>query len=128
MAQAVYNEQIGRWDNTACGGGMRWQVSNQTAGYNIKNTIASGGLMQIAARLARYTQDDQYAKWATKIWDWMWSVGLIDNENWSVYDNTNSTMNCSEIDRILFTYNVGTVLVASAAMYNYVGALLLSST
>jgi mannan endo-1,6-alpha-mannosidase len=120
LAQAVYNEQIGRWDNTTCGGGIHWQVF-QTGSYHLKNTISNGALMQVAARLARYTKDDQYAKWATKLWDWMWSVGLIDHENWSVYDNTDANINCTQVDRSQWTYNAGTLLVACATMYNYVG-------
>lgn len=119
LAQAVYNEQIARWDNSTCGGGIHWQV-NPSGGYHLKNTISNGALMQVAARLARYTHDDQYAQWATKIWDWMWAVGLIDNENWSVYDNTDSTINCTNVDRSYWTYNAGTVLIACATMYNVV--------
>lgn len=119
LAQAVYNEQIGRWDNTTCGGGIHWQVVNSAANH-LKNTISNGALMQIAARLARYTQNDDYAKWATKLWDWMWDIGLIDNKNYNVYDNTDANLNCSQVDTTLWTYNVGTLLVACATMYNYV--------
>jgi mannan endo-1,6-alpha-mannosidase len=121
LAQAVFNEQILRWDNTTCGGGLHWQVF-QSGGYHLKNSISNGGLMQIAARLARYTKDDMYAEWATKIWDWMWAVKLIDNVNYSVYDNADSAdpLNCTQIDRSQWTYNAGTVLVSAATMYNYV--------
>jgi mannan endo-1,6-alpha-mannosidase len=122
LAQAVYNEQIGRWDNTTCGGGIHWQVSQVVGSYHLKNTISNGALMQIAARLARYTQQDSYAKWAEKLWDWMWAIGLIDNENWSVYDNTDANLNCSSVDRSQWTYNAGTLLIATATMYNYVSA------
>ena len=125
LAQAVYNEQIGRWDNATCGGGIHWQVA-MTGSYHLKNTISNGALMQVAARLARYTQDDSYAKWASKIWDWIWAVGLVDNENWSVYDNTDANLNCTSVDRTQWTYNAGTLLVACATMYNYVSFTLLS--
>lgn len=118
LAQAVYNEQIGRWDNSSCGGGIHWQV-NPSGGFHLKNTISNGALMQLAARLARYTQDDQYAQWANKLWDWMWAVKLIDNQNWSVYDNTDANLNCTSVDRAQWTYNAGTLLIASATMYNY---------
>jgi mannan endo-1,6-alpha-mannosidase len=119
LAQAVYNEQTGRWDNSTCGGGIHWQV-NPSGGFHLKNTISNGALMQLAARLARYTNDDSYAQWAGKLWDWMWAVGLIDNQNWSVYDNTDANNNCTSIDRAQWTYNAGTLLMASATMYNYV--------
>lgn len=119
LAQAVYNEQIGRWDNTTCNGGLHWQVY-PTAGYHLKNTISNGALMQIAARLARYTKNDEYAQWAIKLWDWMWAVGLIDNNNWSVYDNTDSNNNCTTVDRAQWTYNAATLIIACSTMYNYV--------
>ena len=88
LAQAVFNKQTGRWDNSTCGGGIHWQVNSFSGGFHLKNSMSNGALMQLGARLARYTQNDKYADWASKLWDLMWSVGLIDHENWSVYDNT----------------------------------------
>jgi mannan endo-1,6-alpha-mannosidase len=120
LAQAVFNEQIGRWDNATCGGGISWQSSKLNGGYHLKATISNGLLMQIAARLARYTQDKLYADWATKLWDWMWYIGLIDHENWSVYDNTDANLNCTSVDRTQWTYNAATLLVACATMFNVV--------
>lgn len=26
LAQAVFNRQAARWDNSSCGGGLRWQI------------------------------------------------------------------------------------------------------
>lgn len=128
LTQAVFNEQILRWNTSSCNGGIRWQVF-PSGGFHLKNSISNGALMQIAARLARYTKDDTYADWATKIWDWMWSVKLIDNVNYSVYDNADAgvpgaELNCTSIDRSQWTYNAGTVLVSAATMYNYVSTSL----
>lgn len=121
LAQAVYNEQISRWDDSTCGGGIHWQAVFANSGYALKNTISNGCLMQIAARLARYFKDDSYADWATKIWDWMVSVHLIDTSNWNVYDNTESViLNCTQVDKIQWTYNAGTLLISCATMWNYV--------
>lgn len=127
LAQAVFNEQVGRWDDTTCGGGLHWQAYSFNGGYALKNTISNGALMQVAARLARYTRDDKYAKWATKLWDWMWDMSLIDHENYNVYDNVNSDFNCSidKRDKSQWSYNAATLIVASATMYNYVSFLLL---
>jgi mannan endo-1,6-alpha-mannosidase len=119
LAQAVFNEQISRWDNTTCGGGIHWQVF-QSAGFPLKNSISNGALFQIAARLARYTNDDLYSNWAIKLWDWMWAIGLIDNENYSVYDSTDSRNNCSSIGKGFWTYNAGTMLIGAAVMFNIV--------
>jgi mannan endo-1,6-alpha-mannosidase len=55
LAQAVFNNQVTRWDTTTCGGGLRWQIFIINAGYDYKNTISNGAFFQLAARLARYT-------------------------------------------------------------------------
>ena len=119
LAQAVFNEQVGRWDTQYCGGGIRWQIYEIT-GYDLKNTISNGCLFQIGARLARYTGNDMYAQWSIKIWDWLWAIGLID-KNYNVYDNSEaSRLNCTQIDKNQWTYNAGTMLIGAATMYNYV--------
>lgn len=119
LAQAVFNEQVGRWDDKTCGGGLRWQVYVK-GGYNLKNTISNGCLFNIAARLARYTNDDMYAQWAVKLWDWMWDIGLIGHD-YSVYDNSEADqLNCTQIDRNRWSYNVATLLMGASTMFNYV--------
>lgn len=121
LAQAVFNEQVGRWDTSTCAGGLHWQVFRENAGYPLKNTISNGCLFQIGARLARYTRDDMYAQWSEKLWDWMVHVGLIDTDNWNIYDNAEAMVhNCTQLDRHQWTYNAGTILIGAATMYNYV--------
>lgn len=122
LAQAVFNRQILRWDTSTCAGGLHWQIFQANTGYDLKNSISNGCLMQIAARLARYTGDPDglYAPWTEKIWDWMVHVALID-ENYSVYDNTEATiLNCTQTDKHQWTYNAATLLVSAATMYNIV--------
>ncbi|KAG0647415.1 6-D-mannanase DCW1 [Hyphodiscus hymeniophilus] len=70
MGQAVFNLMAGRWDNTTCGGGLRWQIFTWNQGYTYKNSIANGCFFNIGARLARYTGNQTYVDWANKIWDW----------------------------------------------------------
>ena len=119
LAQAVFNEQISRWDTGTCGGGLRWQVY-QKSGYDLKNSISNGALINVAARLARYTNDDFYAQWAEKIWAWMEGIGLID-ENYNVFDNSEADrLNCTQVDRNQWSYNAGTMLMGASTMYNYV--------
>lgn len=126
LTQAVFNEQIGRWDTTTCGGGIHWQIPLTNGGYHLKNSISNGCLFQIAARLARYTGDPEnlYAPWTEKIWDWMANpaIGLID-PNWSVYDNTDANINCTQVDSHQWIYNAGTMLVGSATMWNIVSRI-----
>jgi len=119
LAQAVFNEQTGRWDTKTCNGGIRWQIYEIT-GYNLKNSISNGCLFNIASRLARYTGDDMYSDWAEEIWDWMWRIGLIDT-NYNVYDNTVADiLNCTTIDHTQWTYNAGTMLMGASTMWNIV--------
>jgi mannan endo-1,6-alpha-mannosidase len=118
LAQAVFNTQAARWDLTTCGGGLRWQVFPFNNGYNYKNSISNGVFFNLAARLAKYTGNDTYAQWAEKAYDWTAAVNLIDT-NYYVYDGSDDTINCTQIDRIQWTYNAGTYLLGAANMYNY---------
>lgn len=120
LAQGVFNTQIARWDTTACGGGMRWQIWNWEAGYTMKNSISNGGLFQLAARLARYTYNETYAEWAEKIWNWTIASPLIDTATWEVGDSVSMGDNCTTVDSTRWTYNYGTYLSGAAYMYNYV--------
>ena len=123
LAQGVYNSQIPRWDTTSCGGGMRWQIWPYEAGYDIKNSISNGGLFQLAARLARYTNNATYAEWAEKIWDWSEDSPLLTNGTWRVIDSTSTDSNCTTKGELQRTYNYGTYFNGAAYMYNYVSLL-----
>lgn len=118
LAQAVFNEQAGRWETAHCGGGLRWQIFLTNNGYNYKNSISNGGFFQLAARLARYTNNETYSDWAEKTWDWMTDSVLMD-KNYNVYDGTQMSGNCTVPSKIQWTYNAGTMLMGAANMYNY---------
>ncbi|KAK3934364.1 glycoside hydrolase [Diplogelasinospora grovesii] len=120
LAQAVFNTQAhpDRHDET-CGGGLRWQVPPMNMGYNYKNTIANGCFFNLGARLARYTQNETYAKHAAKTFEWLWNVNYIDHESWSVYDGGHVEHNCTDVNKAQFSYNVALLLQGSAFMYNY---------
>ena len=123
LAQAVFNFQYAEWDDSTCGGGLHWQVYPYLAGYNLKNAIANGGNFQLAARLARYTNNQTYADWAEKVWDWMADSPLfeISNNAYYIWDSTDSNNNCTNADHDAWTYNWATVLMGAATMYNYTG-------
>ncbi|KAE8331046.1 glycoside hydrolase [Aspergillus sergii] len=118
LVQGVFNNQIPRWEMQTCHGGLRWQIHSWLPGYDLKNTISNGGLFQIAARLARYTGDQKYADWATKIWDWIASSPLLDTKTWNVADTTSVTNDCTTNGNEQWTYNYGTLLSGAAYMYN----------
>jgi mannan endo-1,6-alpha-mannosidase len=119
LAQAVFNTQAARWDNSTCAGGLRWQIFTFNNGYDYKNSISNGCFFNLGARLAKYTGNDTYALWAETTWDWVTAIGLIDNE-YKIYDGTDDTQNCSSINHIQWSYNAGVYLLGAANMYNYV--------
>ncbi|KAL2069684.1 hypothetical protein VTL71DRAFT_14363 [Oculimacula yallundae] len=118
LAQAVFNELAGRWDETTCNGGLRWQIFPFNNGFNYKNSIANGCFFNIAARLARYTGNQTYADWAVKVWDWEASIGLIDGE-FNVFDGAQDLTNCTTIDKLQWSYNAGIYLHGAANLYNF---------
>ncbi|EAA63396.1 hypothetical protein AN2825.2 [Aspergillus nidulans FGSC A4] len=118
MAQATFNTQAWRWDAQNCGGGLRWQIFTWNAGYMYKNTISNGCFFNLAARLARYTGNQTYADWATKVWNWTHAVGFM-TDDYSFYDGASIDGNCTNFDHVQWTYNAGVYLLGAAAMYNY---------
>ncbi len=124
LAQAVFNSQASpSRQDTACGGGIRWQIFPTNKGYDYKNSIANGCFFNLGARLARYTRNESYAEWAEKTWDWMSSAGLIDG-NFNVYDGVH-TDKCS-LNTQRFSYTLAVILEGAAFLYNHVSIVILS--
>lgn len=121
LAQAVFNSQAARWDESTCAGGLRWQIFAFNSGYDYKNSISNGCFFNLAARLARYTGNSTYADWAVKSYDWVTAVGLM-SAKFEVFDGTDDTINCTRINHLQWTYNAGVYLLGAATMYNYVRA------
>src|SRR2546423_726376 len=119
LAQAVFNTQAVRWDNSSCGGGLRWQIFTFNNGFNYKNSISQGCFFNLGARLARYTGNSTYARWAETTWDWVSAVGLM-SDQYQFFDGTDDTQNCTSINRIQWSYNSGVYMLGAATMYNYV--------
>ncbi|KAH9845588.1 glycoside hydrolase family 76 protein [Teratosphaeria destructans] len=122
MAQAVFNEQAGRWDSQTCNGGLRWQIFPTNNGYEYRNAISNGGFFMLASRLARYTGNDTYTAWAEKAWDWVYSGGgsvLLDNSTYQINDGTSDLANCTDADHTQWSYNYGVYLGGLAYLYNH---------
>lgn len=119
LAQAVFNRQAARWDTQFCNGGLRWQIFAFNTGYDYKNTISNGCFFNLAARLAVYTGNQTYADWANKVYDWISHTGLL-SEDYHFFDGAHTTLNCSDVNRVEWTYNVGVFLLGAANMYNLV--------
>ena len=118
LVQEVYNTQLARFDNL-CGGGLHWQAYSVLNGYSYKNSIANGCFFNIAARLAAYTGNDSYAATAESTWNWVESVGFID-DSYNIWDGADSSTNCTKLVKIPYSYNAGVFLLGAATMYNYV--------
>jgi mannan endo-1,6-alpha-mannosidase len=121
LAQRVFNSQVPRWDTTTCDGGLRWQIYTFNNGYNYKNSISNGMFFQLAARLARFTGDQSYIAWAQKSLDWSRAIGLV-NDQYYIYDGADDLLNCTELDHVQWTNNVGIYLKASSYLANSVGS------
>jgi mannan endo-1,6-alpha-mannosidase len=117
LADAVFNEQVLRWDTATCGGGLRWQIFTFTTGYNYKNSISNGYFFQLSSRLARFTGNTTYSDWASKVFNWTTSAGFIDSD-WNVFDGSDVTTNCSQINKFQFSNLAGTYITGAAHMYN----------
>lgn len=118
LAQGVFNSQAKRWDTSFCGGGLRWQIFTFNGGFDYKNSISNGCFFQLAARLARYTNNNTYTLWAERVYDWTADSGLI-NGDWGILDGMKID-NCSHHDPIQWTYNAGTYIAGVAYLYNMV--------
>jgi len=118
LAQAVFNTQVPRLDSL-CGGGLRWQAYEFLNGYDYKNSIANGCFFNIAARLAAYTGNATYATYAENTWEWIRSVGFMDDQ-YNVYDGAHVEDNCTDINLVQFSYNAGIFTLGAAVMYNFV--------
>lgn len=118
LASNVFDEQVVRWDTATCNGGLRWQIFTFNNGYNYKNSISNAGFFLLAARLAKFTGNSTYSDWAGKSFDWLETVGFIDPQTGAVYDGSDATTNCSSINHIEWSENLGILLHGSAIMYN----------
>lgn len=123
LAQGAYNTMWSRWDNSTCSGGLRWQIFTWNSGYDYKNTISNACLFNIAARLARYTQNDTYAETAKTVYSWLQKVGYIklDGSSYSVYDGANVENSCQTINTAQWSYSLATLMGGAAYLYNYTG-------
>ena len=123
LVQAVFNEFVGRWDTQHCDGGLRWQIFNFNSGWQYKNSVSNGCFFNLAARLARYTGNNTYADWASKVWDWEVKTKLISEDKWAVKDGVtiqDDNSPCyNDLDSNEWSYNSGTFLLGAAALYDF---------
>lgn len=64
-----------------------------------------------------YTGNRTYLNEANRVWDWSFASGLIDN-SYYVYDGADMRSECSDLNRIQWSYNAGVYLYGAAVMWN----------
>jgi mannan endo-1,6-alpha-mannosidase len=121
LGSNLWNSLASRWNTTACGGGLLWQIfASNPNGLDYKNTVSNGGFFQISARLARATGNNTYLEWAEKVWDWTEAVGLIDPE-YNIHDGASSSRNCTDINPVTFSYSAAIYLYGAAVLADHTG-------
>lgn len=119
LAKNVFDTQVARWNDSdvQCGGGLRWQIPLSNNGYDYKNSISTGVLFNLAARLSHLTGNATYAEWADKTYTWMEGVGYLAADG-SIYDGAHVEQNCTDINKVQFSYTLGVFLQGAAHMFN----------
>jgi mannan endo-1,6-alpha-mannosidase len=117
LVKNVFDNQVARWDETACGGGLRWQIFSFNAGYDYKDSISTGAFFLLSARLAQFTGNATYSEWADKSFKWLQDVKLL-SDKYSVYDGTDTSTGCGTINHIQWSYPFGLLTEGAAVMYN----------
>ncbi|KAK0867850.1 hypothetical protein LTR87_014448 [Friedmanniomyces endolithicus] len=125
VAVHAFEDFVTRWnlDSQTCGGGLKWQYDPTAKGWTYKNSVSNAGFFQTAARLARYTGNETYSDWATKIWNWSVTSGLV-GSGYHVYDGSSDAdgANCSSVDHDEWSYNIASYLHGAAHMSAHTNA------
>ncbi|ROW04518.1 hypothetical protein VMCG_05002 [Cytospora schulzeri] len=118
VAENTFNNIASRWNVSACGGGLLWQIYPENPnGLTYRNSVSNGGLFQISARLYRATGNETYLHWANKVWDWSVAIDMI-GDNYVVYDGADSSDNCTSMNPVSFSYTAGIYLYGAAVLAN----------
>ncbi|KAL5601094.1 hypothetical protein BROUX41_005922 [Berkeleyomyces rouxiae] len=121
LGKNIFSSLESRWNSTACGGGLLWQIyASNPNGLNYKNSVSNGGFFQLAARLARATGEKKYLDWAVQIWDWTAGVNMI-GADYIVYDGAHAAANCSDTNPVSFSYSNAIYMYGAAVLANLTG-------
>jgi predicted alpha-1,6-mannanase (GH76 family) len=119
MAQSIFDDMAGGWDQT-CGGGIWWSKDR-----NYKNAIANELFFSVAAHLATRistAEGQTYGDWASKEWQWFRSTGMINGDHLVndglVIDKASGA--CHNNQKTVWTYNQG-VLIGALAEWSKTG-------
>lgn len=122
LAVNVFDTQVQRWNTKTCGGGFNWQIYQFNKGFSYKATAVEANFFLLSARLAKFTGNSTYSDWAAKTFEWTKQIGYI-TDDYKVFDGADEKAgkgNCSDINKIQWSSNLGLFLEGSAIMYNLV--------
>ena len=118
-----FNARISQALQHQLGDSDAFMPANQTRsfndGFNYKNSASNGQFFLLAARLADLTGNATYAEWANKVYSWTTDVGLVTDDH-HVFDGTDDSKNCSEVNQIQWTSNHAEFTEGAALMYKVV--------
>lgn len=117
MAEQIFADMAGGWDDTTCGGGIWWKKDNR-----YKNAIANELFLSVAAKLAGLTKNADkrasYLGWAKREWKWFSESGMINSQN-LVNDGLDAS--CHNNHRTTWTYNQGVIIGGLSALAKQTG-------
>lgn len=120
MAETIFADMTGGWDNSTCNGGIWWSKDRK-----YKNAIANELFFTIAIRLHQRTSDKvgsagnvSYLDWANRSWTWFLASGMI-NAAHLVNDGLDGS--CKNNGQTTWTYNQGVILGGLVDMYKVSG-------
>ncbi|TGJ80509.1 hypothetical protein E0Z10_g8252 [Xylaria hypoxylon] len=123
IAQNVFDEQSSesrRVDNGSCAGGLRWQISPVSNGYNWIATVANVAYANLGARLSlQDRKNETRPQLVEDTFDWLETSKFIDS-NFNVYDGAQA-FDCDETNKLQFSYVSAFALESAAIMFNSTG-------
>ncbi|XXG98872.1 hypothetical protein Hte_005202 [Hypoxylon texense] len=120
LAENVFNEQAGDARRVAdgdCKGALRWMLFPSSNGYDYVNSGSNVGFFNLAAQLAYVTKNETYEDAAGDTYDLLSDIGFV-TDKFQVYDGAH-VEDCSDINKVQFSYNAAMLLQGSAYLYNH---------
>ena len=113
-AEAIFDDMLTGWDETACSGGLWWNKSRQQ-----KNAIENELFVTLGARLYLRTGKNLYLGWAKRAWSWFLKTGML-APNGLINDGVDLNT-CGNNGKPTWTYNQGAILGGLSDLHKITG-------
>ncbi|RGP80055.1 hypothetical protein FLONG3_1826 [Fusarium longipes] len=122
LAKNAWDTQRERWDTEddsgVCYGGLRWQIVPTNNGFNYKSTLSTALFFNLGARINRWSPSDAVADYVTTSYSWFVDNNIIDRKTKVVYDGGSVSDNCTDLNKIQWSYNAASIAMGLAYLYN----------